>query len=395
MARFVFIVPPLAGHVNPTLSIGAGLLQNGHEVGWISLEPGLAQRLPAGGELLLVPPQPGAQQDYTHSISQQNVYGVESIRFLYDNVLLPMNRYLYSGICQLLDSWQPGLVIHDHQLFAGAMAAWQKNIPFVTSVTAPASVKVKDDLPAIHQWEMNRIFDLQQQLGIVHDSPITCSNRLALVYTTQAFFGNTILPAQYQFIGPVTANRPATVPFNWQRLQAMTYPFTVLVTIGTTFDHTYKKAFFTKLCEALGNEAIGVVVVSQPDLLDSWPGNFMVQEKIPQLELLPHVAAVVCHGGQNTVSETLQHGLPLVVVPIAYDQSYVASRVAETGCGLRLNYKRFKPEQLQQAVYEVLTDNRYRLAAEQLQQSFAAAGGIPRAVQLLEDCLATRKQRIA
>ncbi|MEF9479316.1 hypothetical protein OWR28_17625 [Chryseobacterium sp. 1B4] len=46
MAKFAFIVPPLTGHVNPTLSIGAALLERGHEVAWISLDPTLEAKLP-------------------------------------------------------------------------------------------------------------------------------------------------------------------------------------------------------------------------------------------------------------------------------------------------------------------------------------------------------------
>ena len=54
MSKFAFIVPPFSGHVNPTLSLGASLLQNGHEVAWISLDESLRERLPSGGELLLI-----------------------------------------------------------------------------------------------------------------------------------------------------------------------------------------------------------------------------------------------------------------------------------------------------------------------------------------------------
>lgn len=54
MAKFVFVVPPLTGHINPTLSIGAALLQRGHEVAWISLDKNLSTKLPVGGELLLI-----------------------------------------------------------------------------------------------------------------------------------------------------------------------------------------------------------------------------------------------------------------------------------------------------------------------------------------------------
>lgn len=398
MAKFTFIVPPLSGHVNPTLSLGAGLLQSGHEVSWISLEPSLAGRLPQGGQLLLVPQQEEANDShhsYINSISQKNVYGVESIRFLYDDVLIPLNRHLFHHINHLLDQYQPHLVLHDHQVFAGAMAAWQKSIPFVTSITAPAAVKMKDDLPAIHQWEMNKILALQQELGIEADAPIAASDKLSLLYTTQEFFGNTLLPDTYQFIGPLTAHRPATIAFNWPQFHAMTQPKKILVSIGTTFDHAYKKDFFSKLITAFAEEPVGVVVVSDPALFDSWPSNFMVQEKVPQLELLPLMDAVVCHGGQNTVSESLAQGLPLVVVPIAYDQSYVASRVHDTQCGIRLNYKRFKPEHLKDAVAQVLTDLKYKHAARHMQSSFAQAGGIPKAIRLLEKMLHHQQALVA
>jgi UDP:flavonoid glycosyltransferase YjiC (YdhE family) len=41
MAKFVFVVPPLTGHINPTLSMGTALLERGHRVGWITLDESL------------------------------------------------------------------------------------------------------------------------------------------------------------------------------------------------------------------------------------------------------------------------------------------------------------------------------------------------------------------
>ncbi|HLZ89551.1 MAG TPA: nucleotide disphospho-sugar-binding domain-containing protein, partial [Puia sp.] len=135
---------------------------------------------------------------------------------------------------------------------------------------------------------------------------------------------------------------------------------------------------------ALRDEPLSVIVVSDPALFATWPPNFMVRSRVPQLELLPYLEAVVCHAGHNTVCESLIHGLPLVVVPIAYDQSHVASRVTSTESGIRLNFKRFKAAHLKQAVRDVLGDARYRDAARRIQASFAKAGGAERAAGLLE-----------
>jgi MGT family glycosyltransferase len=128
-----------------------------------------------------------------------------------------------------------------------------------------------------------------------------------------------------------------------------------------------------------------VVVVSDPSLFEEWPENFIVQERVPQLELLPHLDAVVCHGGHNTVCESLSHGLPLVVIPIAYDQSHVAGRVIQVESGIRLNYKRFKAVHLQTAVWEIIRNPVYKEAAQRIQQSFEESGGATTAANLLEE----------
>src|SRR5947209_7674297 len=37
-ARLLFVVPPLAGHVNPTVALGAALSARGHAVAWAGAE---------------------------------------------------------------------------------------------------------------------------------------------------------------------------------------------------------------------------------------------------------------------------------------------------------------------------------------------------------------------
>jgi MGT family glycosyltransferase len=387
MPKFAFIVPPLTGHINPTLAVGAELLALGHEVAWISLDEQLQTKLPTGGQSLVIrydqdDSEKQANAEYLDIITKKNVYGIESIKFLYEEVLVPLNRYMFDGIMQILQSWQPDVVINDHQVFAGGMAAHLLDIPYATSVTAPAAVKMMEDLPKIHEWEVKQIIGLQQELGIEGEKSLAASELLTLVFTSRAFFGEMELPDHYRFPGPVIANRIADIPFDWEKLNSRTVP-KILISIGTTFDHQFKKDFFSKVIEAFGGKDIFVVVVSDEALFETWPSNFLVQQRVPQLELLPHLDGVVCHAGHNTVSEALSNGLPLVVIPIAYDQSHVAGRVVANGCGLRLNFNRFKAPHLQNAVNDILNDPAYRLAAQRIQSSFGRAGGTRTAAQWL------------
>ena len=49
MARFLFVVPPFLGHINPTLSVGRTLLERGHKVAWAGMTRLKAELLPNGG----------------------------------------------------------------------------------------------------------------------------------------------------------------------------------------------------------------------------------------------------------------------------------------------------------------------------------------------------------
>jgi len=390
MKKFLFVVPPLTGHVNPTLSLGKALLDRGHDVAWLSVDKQLKQTLPSGGKYFDIHYGESAHVDrenevYLNQISSKNITGIESIKFLYDEVLVPLNRYMFKSINEWIIKFKPDVVINDQQLFAASIVAFQKGIKYATSVTAPAAVKMQDDLPGVSQWEDKQIIAVQKEFGLQIDQSVACSEKLALIYTSPDFFGDMTLKSNYRFVGLSTTNRRSNYSFDWDAFHLKARERKVLVSIGTTFDHQFKRDFFAKVVEAFKDKDFSVILVSDPDLFVSWPSNFIVSPQIPQLELLPLMDAVICHGGHNTVCETLMQGIPLVVVPIAYDQSYVAGRVVATGSGLRLNYKRFKANHLADTLQQILTQSHFKEAAQRLQNSFIKTGGVSSAAQFLED----------
>ncbi len=87
---------------------------------------------------------------------------------------------------------------------------------------------------------------------------------------------------------------------------------------------------------------------------------------------------------------TLSAGVPLVVVPTAWDQPENAWRVAEAGAGIRLPPRQCTPEQVRIAVQRVLSDKSFRWNAGQMATDFARYGGSAQAADLLED-LAVRQ----
>ena len=101
--------------------------------------------------------------------------------------------------------------------------------------------------------------------------------------------------------------------------------------------------------------------------------NMRGAEFLPQTTILPHVDLVITHGGNNTVTESLHFGNPMIVLPLFWDQYDNAQRVDELGFGVRLDTYGHAPDELRAGVERLLAADgvRKRLApiAERLQRS--------------------------
>jgi len=82
--------------------------------------------------------------------------------------------------------------------------------------------------------------------------------------------------------------------------------------------------------------------------------NMWGAEFVPQTSVLPLVDAVITHGGNNTTTEALHFGRPMVLLPLFWDQYDNAQRMDEVGFGVRLPTYTFTEAQLNSALDRVL-----------------------------------------
>jgi MGT family glycosyltransferase len=112
--------------------------------------------------------------------------------------------------------------------------------------------------------------------------------------------------------------------------------------------------------------------------------NMIGEEFLPQPSVLPHVDAVITHGGNNTVTESMWFGKPMLVLPIFWDQHDNAQRVHETGYGIRLPTYALEPEELADAVDRLLTDGDMRERVRAAGERLRAQSGTEAAADLIE-----------
>jgi MGT family glycosyltransferase len=215
----------------------------------------------------------------------------------------------------------------------------------------------------------------------------SCFSGLAQVVQLPAAFDlpGRRVPPHFHYTGPWTdAEARAPVDFPWARLDPRR-PL-VYASMGTLQNGILSP--YRVIAEACVGRDLQLVLSlgggQDPSALGSLPGDAIVVGYAPQLELIRRSALTISHGGLNTVLESLECGVPMVVVPVTNDQPGVGARVEWSGTGRSIPARRLTVGRLRNAVSTVLGDPSYRERAEALRSRIKAADGLNRAADLIE-----------
>ncbi|MFC0439603.1 glycosyltransferase [Kutzneria buriramensis] len=372
MSRFLFVVPPLVGHINPTIGVAARLKADGHEVGWVGPTAALAALFDVNAAFL---PSDRPLPEFQVAGRPPQLRGFASLKFLWEEFLVPLADTMVALVDAAVDEFRPDALLVDQQALAGALVAERRDIPWATSATTSAELlQPLAEMPKVAAWLDDLLAGLRQRHGsptATHD--LRFSPHGVLAFSTEELVGP--VDGKIVFVGPSINARPDSTS-----LPELDGRPVVLVSLGTANAEAGEK-FLRTAIEALAEmpDYQGVVVDPTGEVTDV--------RRVPQLALLPRCAVVVCHAGHNTVCETLSHGVPLVVAPIRDDQPIVAQQVVDAGAGVRVRFGRVTADQLRAAITEALD---HAEGARRIQRSFASAGGAGAAANWLSELAATR-----
>jgi MGT family glycosyltransferase len=374
MSRFLFVVLPLAGHINPPAAVARVLAERGHEVAWSGSQARLRPWI--GPDAVVYPTG-------MRLFRGQPDVGFTAVKSLWEGFIVPFTRFTLPSVEKAVREYRPDVVVTDQHALAGALAAERNGLPWATLCTSTIELgEPFRELPKVDEWIRGHVTRLSAEAGLPDGPDPRFSPHLVIAFTSAFFLGDRSFPDHYALVGPALSARPTAVDFPWDRLDPARRH--VLVTVGTMADDVAMD-FYDRAVRALRplGDSVQAIVIA-PAGLPRTPEHIMLLPRVPQLELMPHLDAVVCHAGLNTVSEALSRGVPLVVAPHTRDQPINGAEVVRVGAGVRLHFHRARPDQMRAAVLTVLTDPGYGAAAGRVRDSFAAAGGAPAAAARLE-----------
>lgn len=387
MARVLFINPGSEGHINPTLGVVRELICRGEEVVYFTSEQFRDRVEKAGAKVIT----------YDEG---------EFLKAFLVGGRSPWARV--SGLLRTADIVIPGVldhteresfdyIIHDSMFGCGRLLARILDLPSITSCTSFATHKSSFDrlqehlsrhFPAKENENAEREFQqLVTKVKEKYDVQVRSAYEafynpapLKIVYTSRHFQPDgESFDESYKFVGP-SLSPYSLDKFDFSHIDTNNL---IYISLGTVFNQAVD--FYNRCFEAFANTKYTVILSvgrqTRITELEDIPGNFIVRNYVPQLEVLQHAKLFVTHGGMNSTSEGLYYGVPLIVLPQSADQPMVAARVAELEAGLHLNQEGLTAGKLREAAELVLKEGVFRKACLDIGDSFRVSGGYLRAVE--------------
>ena len=311
------------------------------------------------------------------------------------------------AVQRVVDEVRPDRVIVDHLAFSARLALVAHGTPYADVVLGhPSALPVGDEVygfppswPSAFEPDAASLASLKVLCDDVSDS-FTAEWNAALdgldashLRTDSAFAEHgelllfnyprelhepartALLPA-HEFIGSAVRSEHADADVDaW--IASSDEPF-VYVSFGSFL--SVRGDVLARVLAALASLRIRVAVaIGSADRaeLGDLPSDWLVREFLPQVTLLAHAAAAVNHGGNNSVTESMTYGLPLLVLPFSTDQFAGAAAIEREGFGESLAPNTATVDELRAALERVLALRSPRLAA--LGESLRATTGRERA----------------
>lgn len=302
-------------------------------------------------------------------------------------------------------------VIADQMEPAGGLVAEHLGLPFVTTATglpinreplvpppyvawnhdpSPAGVKRNRGGYRISDWLMRGVGDVLERhckrLGIPprRRADQFFSPHAQLAQAVPGIdFPRRELPPTFHYLGPF---RRDDAEARWDEL--LDGRPLVFCSLGTLQGN--RAGLFRKVAAAAKLLDLQLIIAHggrlDPRQIDRLPGRPIVRDFVPQRAVLARAALAVTHAGFNTVLDALEFGVPLVAIPLAFEQPATAARLRYAGVA-EVVPARARPGGLARAMSNVLTKPVYRERTKSVQAQIAEAGGVHAAADLIERVL--------
>ena len=429
MAHFAIVSPPLVGHLNALQALGRTLVRRGHRVTLLGPADARAHAWPdiefrAIGRATHPP-------GHVERMSQRmgRLVGPIGLPAMIAGLARDTDMVCRDAPAAL-ERLGVDAVIADQMEPGGGLVARAARLPYMSVACALPVERDPDVPPVFTSWDYDpsrkgrsrnrgghRVADwiMRPQLCVLERhasrfglprrgggrekygrSADWLSSTLSVSQTVASLdFPRTRPPGHFHPVGPLRVHDPRTFrPQGWERDGR---PL-VFASLGTL--QGARERLFRAIAGAARDLDVQLVMVHCGRLSERQvrrlPGHgtsgLHVTDFVPQGAVLDMADAAVLHGGFNTVLDALARAVPSVVMPLAFEQPAIATRLVRGGLARRLSawttgHGGGRHDNLAHEIDRVMHDAAMRPRLDAMRAEIRAAGGAERAADLAEERL--------
>ncbi|MEO0671015.1 MAG: glycosyltransferase [Pseudomonadota bacterium] len=415
-----FVAPPLAGHLNPTLALAAELISRGCEATYFGYSDTASKVAAAGVGFADLGPAPAG---FSLAERQAMLSGAGSPLTM-RRIIAMMAADTRALLDRLPDAFREhavAAVVSDQLEPAGALVAQHIRVPYASLANAllinrdpiappyftgwpPRSSKLARQMiqgaEQTYDWITSAhgraIEDAVTRLGLTPQKTASdcLSDRLDLIQIPEAFDLPREAPApQLAYVGPI---RPAAAERGEERAdpkivadivdgRSPDRPL-VFASFGTLFGDRFRS--FRTLAEAAKRSGLDIVIADGGRLSEQQRGRLRelgahVESFVPQRAILGHAAVCVTHGGMNTTMDAMTAEVPVMALPVAFDQMANGARIRHAGVGVVRSHMTLTVAQACRDLQALINDAEKKRAVSRMAHAIAESGGRAQAADLV------------
>ena len=409
-----FLSMPLTGHLHPMTALGRKMRARGHKVTFFGLPD--AARIVHSAGLDFVP---FGEEEYPVGTTPAmyarlaTLKGEDVIRYSSQEMHPQRTRITLEQLPEKLAYTGVEALVIDTIHFFAELVPMKMGIPYAhiwnvlhidsSGATPPclfgwdyeetpvararnmeAVKKMRSVLQPIQQ--VARSWAEKHGLQIDWATPNATISKLAVITQTPKEFDFPAVPQPpaFHYAGPFHDDYGRErVAFPWERLTGEPLIYASMGTLVNGLTDVFR--VILKAAAIPGRQLVLSVGSNiQMDDIGPIPASAIVVTKAPQMELLKRSELCITHAGINTTLESLALGVPMVAIPVGFDQPGIAARIVYHGVGKSVPVASMNKEDLSGAIQEVLGNPSYRDTARRFQRTIAQTHGLDRAAEVLE-----------
>jgi zeaxanthin glucosyltransferase len=451
MATIVFWIPNFAGHLHATLQMASRLRERGHRVLYAGPEAAASKVSEQGFHFVPVAfaqPFPGGGLRWSRRAAgsplgrlRDGLAGMRSLR----QQTRELRQTLTTAAAEadrFVARWHPDLFVFDPFLLMYSIPFHGHAIPTVALSTKPlldpdpfvppytSGVIPKRSWASRFRvqlaWLGCRILYGRYKLGVLTRKLITGASPydlvqelakpvgfplkrewdmrpLALDFRLRSTPEIVLLPRELEFPrirplrdnvrygGPSPSVRRREPTFPWHHVQRRKH--LALCSFGAVdpVKNPAIPSLLRRVAEACGTLEDVTLILSlggnNPEAFGDLPPNVHAFKSVSQVAVLRQADLFICHGGANSLKESLMFGVPLLLFPMRNDQPGNSARAVFHGLGLRGDYRRDGAAVIARQARSLLSDPTWRARAREMQRIFERYESEAVAARVLESFL--------